>query len=559
MLMGGSFFINAQDSKPSTNTLPPIILLLDGSGSMWGQIDGKSKIEIAREVVGNLLDKMDPNRPIGLLAYGHRKKGDCADIETLMEPKTANRDEIKSILRSINPVGKTPLANTALQVIKKLKSDGNSATVILVSDGAESCGGDLCAVVKAAKEAGVDFVLHIVGFDIGESDKLALQCAAREGDGVYLDAANGDELSAALAQTTELTIESTNATLSVKVTKDGELHDAAVQIFVDGEQKYFTSLRTYNHKDANPAMFHIPSGTYHIKAMSIGTNVQEIWRRDIEVPADEIKQLEIDFSAGNISIRTTANNELWDCSVSITKVGGTKNVAAGRTYSSDTHNPMLKELSPGLYDVKIKAMKLQGENISHTFNKVEVVAGETTEIAYNFEFGELSILATNNGELWDCVINTFKAGDAKKKSVGGGRTYNSSPDNPLTELLTPGSYSVHYRAHKLYGADWEHIVENLEVRAGEKTEAVHNFQTGIARIGARHKGALWTSTITLYQNGRSVYSKRTHTDAKNNPKEIVLTPGTYEVSVKPLKLEASTKKFSITIVAGGIVEKMLEF
>ncbi len=545
-------------NEPSNNSLPPIILILDGSGSMWGQIEGKTKIGIARNVVGDLLDKMDPARSIGLVAYGHRKKGDCEDIENLIDTGTNNRNEIKSALKNINPTGKTPLANTALQVINKLKKEGGSATVILVSDGAESCGGDLCAVVKAAKEAGVDFVLHIVGFDIGESDKLALQCAAKEGEGVYIDASNGDELSDALDKASELTIESTDATLSVQVSKDGKLHDATVQLFKGDEQNSFTSLRTYNTEKTNPGIFHIPQGEYHIKAFLNGSNVQEIWRKNIIVPADTLKRVEIDFTAGEVSILATANNELWDCVVNITKAGDKKSISGGRTYRSAKHNPMIKELSPGLYDVEISAGKLAGTNTRHFIRNVEIKAKELTKLEYNFEYGELSVLGTNNGVLWDCVIDVFKMEDSKKSSVAGGRTYTSAKSNPLKELLTPGRYSVHYKANKIHGQKWEHIIENFEVKAGQTTEASHDFQTGIARIGGKHKGEWWTSDITITQNGKRIYSKRASaTSAK--AREIVLTTGTYEVSVEAVKLNVPAKKFAITIKKGDDMEKIVEF
>lgn len=32
-----------------------VMLVLDASGSMWGQIDGRSKIEIAREATGKVV------------------------------------------------------------------------------------------------------------------------------------------------------------------------------------------------------------------------------------------------------------------------------------------------------------------------------------------------------------------------------------------------------------------------------------------------------------------------------------------------------------------------
>ena len=62
------------------------MLVLDASGSMWGQIGGKPKIEIAREAVASMLQSWPTSQQLGLMAYGHRSKGNCADIEMLKAP-----------------------------------------------------------------------------------------------------------------------------------------------------------------------------------------------------------------------------------------------------------------------------------------------------------------------------------------------------------------------------------------------------------------------------------------------------------------------------------------
>lgn len=49
ILLFTPLFSSAQDTTGKT------ILVLDASGSMWGQIDGISKIEIAQSVIDNLL------------------------------------------------------------------------------------------------------------------------------------------------------------------------------------------------------------------------------------------------------------------------------------------------------------------------------------------------------------------------------------------------------------------------------------------------------------------------------------------------------------------------
>ncbi len=53
---------------------PNTILVMDGSGSMWGQIDGVAKITIAQDVVGDLLESIPTER------------GNCTDIETVVAP-----------------------------------------------------------------------------------------------------------------------------------------------------------------------------------------------------------------------------------------------------------------------------------------------------------------------------------------------------------------------------------------------------------------------------------------------------------------------------------------
>ena len=73
------------------------VIVFDASGSMWGQIKGKTKIKIAREVMGTLVKDWNEDIELGLMAYGHRKKGDCNDIEMLQPISTVN-----AILRTIN-------------------------------------------------------------------------------------------------------------------------------------------------------------------------------------------------------------------------------------------------------------------------------------------------------------------------------------------------------------------------------------------------------------------------------------------------------------------------
>ena len=177
------------------------IIVLDASGSMWGQVDGKSKIEIARDALRGVVSKLDNSTSVGLMAYGHRRKGDCSDIELLVEPEPAFARKINNVVGEIKPKGKTPLTGAVRQAADALKYSEDKATVILITDGLETCEADPCALAKQLEETGVDFTAHVVGFGLSEKEGREVACLATETGGVYLQAGNAGELVDALDKT----------------------------------------------------------------------------------------------------------------------------------------------------------------------------------------------------------------------------------------------------------------------------------------------------------------------------------------------------------------------
>lgn len=133
------------------------------------------------------------------MAYGHRRRGDCSDIETIVAPGEGTRAEILQRIDAITPTGKTPLTNAVEQAATALAYTDAPATVVLISDGLESCERDPCAVSEALERAGVGFTAHVVGFGLGDEDASALSCIAENTGGQYLSARNADEPGEALS------------------------------------------------------------------------------------------------------------------------------------------------------------------------------------------------------------------------------------------------------------------------------------------------------------------------------------------------------------------------
>lgn len=179
---------------------PNTILVLDASGSMWGQIDGVAKITAAQEVVTNLLSDFPADQGLGLTVYGHRQRGDCSDIETIVAPGAGTAPDIMAAVAAIKPLGKTPMTDAVIAAAEALRYTEDSATVILVSDGVETCNPDPCAAARLLEEAGIDFTAHVIGFDITDPEALRqMQCIADETGGRFLTAANAAELDLAMA------------------------------------------------------------------------------------------------------------------------------------------------------------------------------------------------------------------------------------------------------------------------------------------------------------------------------------------------------------------------
>ena len=96
------------------------ILVLDASGSMWGQLNGKSKIEIARAAVADLTTAWPAASNLGLVAYGHRSKGDCKDIETLLPVAPLERAGYLGKVNALNPKGMTPISAAVIHAAEAL-------------------------------------------------------------------------------------------------------------------------------------------------------------------------------------------------------------------------------------------------------------------------------------------------------------------------------------------------------------------------------------------------------------------------------------------------------
>ena len=183
-----------------------VLIVLDASGSM-GELtaDGRVKMDVAKETLARYVAATPDIVHLGLLVYGHQGNGtdagkpaSCAGVEVVAPLGTLDYASAAATLGRFEPTGWTPIAGALTAALDAFAGSDPEATntVILITDGLETCAGDPVAAAAALRESQVNLTVDVVGFDVGSADAAPLQGIASAGGGTYFDAGDGSAFSA---------------------------------------------------------------------------------------------------------------------------------------------------------------------------------------------------------------------------------------------------------------------------------------------------------------------------------------------------------------------------
>jgi hypothetical protein len=177
-------------------------LIFDASGSMLKKFEGKRRIDVAHQVLTDLVTETLPSGvPLALRAFGNDKPGSCESylVRPLAPLDSAEAAKAIAGIQSINRA-RTALGASLRAVRDDLVEAKGVRTVIVVTDGEETCGGDPRREIETLIADGYDVHVNIVGFAIDDAKlKDTFRDWAKAGHGQYFDAQSSQELSTALA------------------------------------------------------------------------------------------------------------------------------------------------------------------------------------------------------------------------------------------------------------------------------------------------------------------------------------------------------------------------
>ena len=206
-----------KSSRPKGNVYSDdkrtVLIVFDSSGSMEDKIQGETKVHIAKKVLKEVLENADSDVNIGLRVYGSSKptgspRYDCLDSKLIVTPGINNRRTIINEIYKILPQGFTPITFSLSQAIQDILPYKGEKSIILISDGLETCGGDPCLLSKNIADTNIDLKINVVGFGIKDywEAQQQLMCVALNTHGKYYSAENSDELAQGLRESINKTV-----------------------------------------------------------------------------------------------------------------------------------------------------------------------------------------------------------------------------------------------------------------------------------------------------------------------------------------------------------------
>ncbi|MEB3245681.1 MAG: VWA domain-containing protein [Vampirovibrionales bacterium] len=192
-----------------------VLLILDASSSMDVKTpDGETKMIAAKRAVLDIIRNLQPHRWVGLRVYGNAQSvrerfNPCRASRLVVPLGVNNRAFIASSLVGVMSIGATPISFAIRQAVSQdLAGIRGPKSIVLISDGQETCDSDPCELARQIALSGVDLKINVIGFGIQDvATQAQLKCVAASTLGSYTQADTYGQLAQQLKQASGAVVE----------------------------------------------------------------------------------------------------------------------------------------------------------------------------------------------------------------------------------------------------------------------------------------------------------------------------------------------------------------
>ncbi|MCL1694821.1 VWA domain-containing protein [Lysinibacillus sp. BPa_S21] len=184
------------------------LILLDASSSMLLNVEGKQKMSVAKIAATRFANTIGNTHDVSLIVYGHAgtqnnedKQLSCTTIDEVYPLQSFDPEKFTQAIEGVQARGWTPIANAIKAAREKMTDSKDNVTLYIISDGAETCGGNPVAEAKAFAKEDANRSVNIIGFNVDQAGENSLKEIAAAGNGEYISAKTIDDLNNSIKKT----------------------------------------------------------------------------------------------------------------------------------------------------------------------------------------------------------------------------------------------------------------------------------------------------------------------------------------------------------------------
>ena len=257
VLLLGLMGYHAHAQKKGVIQKTRILFVLDASGSMLENWDKGNKLSSAKTILGKMIDSLSllPNTEIGFRVFGSESPlsaNDCKDTKLQVPIRANNGAAIKQKLVELRARGITPIYYSLTQAAADFGNVTNNAAnrniIVLVTDGIESCKGDVCEISRILQKKNITLTPFIIGLGMTKVDLDKFNCMGR-----VFDASNNQGFKSSLNTAVNTLFNKTTLTVNLLDEKGKPTISNVPMVFYDavGGQSRYEYVHTLNNKN-NP-------------------------------------------------------------------------------------------------------------------------------------------------------------------------------------------------------------------------------------------------------------------------------------------------------------------
>ncbi len=186
---------------------PTVMVILDGSGSMWGKLgqSQQTKLGLSQSLLIDALQAPNPKLNLGFASFGHRRAGNCSDAQVIVPPGPANAEAVIQKITKLNPRGKGPLSLALRNTVASIEPSVASS-IVLVHDGYDNCRQDPCQVAEEIATSHPNLAIQLISLDLPENTADTMSCLAKRTNGKAYLVRNEAEFKTAVQSAMTLTM-----------------------------------------------------------------------------------------------------------------------------------------------------------------------------------------------------------------------------------------------------------------------------------------------------------------------------------------------------------------